>query len=393
MSRLSLFSVPRMVALAGLGSAVIAGSQQEWLLGGTALGLGLGALAFPRTRKMLPDGTPAPQRWSPPRTLLQDKFASDLARGDDMDRLVGDLLQQGRIALLLRPQLTASVQENHLRYAQEVLDETMSLVPEGDVVLHSRWLETGHGETAAGRTQVHVESLFLDRFPVTNRDFQRFVNAGGYEQMELWEASIWPAMVEFVDQTHKFGPRYWKDGKFPSGLDDHPVVGVSWYEASAYARWIGKRLPSDAEWVKAGAWPVSTGGMPQQRRYPWGDVFDRSLANVWGSHGNATVPVDEFPGGASVGGIHQLVGNVWEWTSTHWGVWEPASKKAETTVPMRSLRGGAFDTYFDGQAACQFQSGDDPLARRHNVGFRCALSWSDVSPENSSQAEAQEESA
>jgi iron(II)-dependent oxidoreductase len=316
--------------------------------------------------------------------LAQDRIAADLARGDDMDRLVGDLLRQGRVGLLLRPQLAASVQEKHLNYAQEVLDETMSLVPGGDVVIHSRWLETGHSESAAGRTQVHVESVFVDRYAVTNREYQHFVDGGGYEQMELWDTAIWPAMGEFVDQTQKFGPHHWSNGKHPEAWADHPVVGVSWYEAAAYARWIGKRLPTDAEWVKAGVWPVSTGGVPQQRRYPWGDVFDRSLANVWGSRGNSTVAVDEYPGGTSVGGIYQLVGNTWEWTSTQWGVWEPASKRAETTVPMRSLRGGAFDTYFEGQAACQFQSGDEPLARRRNVGFRCALSWQDVAPDSAS---------
>lgn len=340
----------------------------------------LSAFSFrPRQCKTVAPARPAP----PPstRALLQDRFAADLAGGDDLDRLVSELLRQGRVALLLRPQLAASVHARHLQQAQDVLDETTSLVPAGDVAMHSRWLETGHHETSAGRVQVHVESMFLDRFAVTNRDYQAFVAAGGYEQMELWEAAIWPGMVEFVDQTRKPGPRFWSEQKFPRELADHPVVGVSWYEASAYARWVGKRLPSDAEWVKAGVWPVATGGVPQQRRYPWGDNFDSVYANVWGSRENATVAVDEYPNGTSVGGVYQLAGNVWEWTSTPWGAWEPASKRAETTVPMRSLRGGAFDTYFDNQAGCQFQSGDDPLARRRNVGFRCALSWSDVSPQ------------
>jgi iron(II)-dependent oxidoreductase len=353
MARLSLLSLPRL----------------------------LSAFTFRRQRRTFA-GAPAPAPPPSARALLQDKFAGDLFGGDDLDRLVSDLLRQGRVALLLRPQLAASVQPRHLQQAQDVLDETTSLVPAGEVAMHSRWLETGHQETNnAGRVRVQVESMFLDRYAVTNRDFQHFVAAGGYEQMELWEAAIWPGMVEFVDQTRKPGPRYWSDQKFPRELTDHPVVGVSWYEASAYARWIGKRLPSDAEWVKAGVWPVATGGMPQQRRYPWGDNFENAYANVWGSRANTTVAVDEYPSGTSVGGVYQLTGNVWEWTSTPWGAWEPVAKRAETTVPMRSLRGGAFDTYFDNQASCQFQSGDDPLARRRNVGFRCALSWSDVSPQ------------
>lgn len=355
MARLSLFSLPRL----------------------------FGAFTFRRPLRGFAEANRSAPVAIADRALLQDRFATDLSGGDDLDRLVSDLLRQGRVALLLRPQLTASVHEKHLQHAQDVLDETMSLVPGGDVAMHSRWVETGHQEMSAGRTCVHVDSVFLDRYAVSNRDYQNFVAAGGYEQMDLWEAAIWPAMVELVDLSRQPGPRYWSDGKYPEQLAEHPVVGISWYEASAYARWIGKRLPTDAEWVKAGVWPVGTGGMPQQRRYPWGDMFDRSLANVWGSRGNATAPVDEYPAGTSVGGIYQLSGNVWEWTTTSWGAWEPPSKKTETTVPMRSLRGGAFDTYFDNQATCQFQSGDDPLARRHNVGFRCALSWSDVAAQAS----------
>jgi gamma-glutamyl hercynylcysteine S-oxide synthase len=384
LNRISRFAVRPLVALAGLGGAVYAGSQDHWLLGGTALSVGLGALALPRRRRAAGPSLAA-HVGGAPRELVQDQFAARLSQGDDVDRFVADLLRQGRVALLLRPQLASSVDEQHLEHAQAVLDDTMSLVPEGDVVLNSRWLETGHADANAGRTQVTVDSLFLDRFAVSNRDYRHFVDAGGYKIMELWEPAIWPAMGEFIDQSGQVGPRYWSGGKFPRGLDDHPVVGVSWYEASAYARWVGKRLPSDAEWIKAGVWPVFTGGAPQQRRYPWGDAFDRARANVWGAAGNATVPVDDFADGASVGGVYQLVGNVWEWTATQWGVWEPPSKRAETASPMRALRGGAFDTYFDCQAACQFQSGDDPLARRRNVGFRCALSWADVAPETSPQ--------
>lgn len=386
MTRLSVFSVPRLVALAGLSGAMYAGSHDHWLLGGTALSVGLGALALRGKRRGGPQTKPTASGRSGTRVLLQERLAAELAQGEEMDRLVAELLEQGRVALLLRAQLASSLEEKHLRYAQEVLDDTMSLVPAGDVLMHSRWMETGHVDTHAGRTQVRIDSVFLDRYAVSNREYQRFVSAGGYEQMELWEPSIWPAIAEFVDQSGQYGPHYWRDSRYPEGLDDLPVVGVSWFEASAYARWVGKRLPTDAEWVKAGVWPVYTGGAPQQRRYPWGDVFDCALANAWGSRHNGPVPVDDYPEGASVGGIYQLVGNVWEWTSTLWGVWEPSSKRAETTVPMRSLRGGAFDTYFDSQAACQFQSGDDPLARRRNIGFRCALSWHDVAASSSPSA-------
>jgi iron(II)-dependent oxidoreductase len=150
---------------------------------------------------------------------------------------------------------------------------------------------------------------------------------------------------------------------------------VSWYEASAFARWVGKRLPTDAEWTKAGAWPVeSAPGRIAQRRYPWGESFDIRRANLWGSNRKGTVDVDEYPDGESVGGVHQLVGNVWEWTGTSLATTaEPSFHVPET---FKSIRGGAFDTYFENHATCHYQSGEHPLARRHNIGFRLALPMS-----------------
>jgi iron(II)-dependent oxidoreductase len=159
-----------------------------------------------------------------------------------------------------------------------------------------------------------------------------------------------------------------------------PVVGVSWYEAWAYARWVGKRLPTDGEWTKAGAWPVeSSPGRIAQRRYPWGESFDTRRAHLYGSGSTGPVEVDEFPGGMSVGGIHQLIGNVWEWTSTP--LVELGDPTLHVSEAVMSIRGGAFDTYFENQATCHYQSGEHPLARRANIGFRLALPMSDFEVE------------
>jgi iron(II)-dependent oxidoreductase len=294
--------------------------------------------------------------------------------------LVEKMIVQGRVALLVRPQIAGNLSAEDLAKAQEALDETMAIIPEGDVLVRARCYDQLEDDAAAKAERViHAEGFFLDRYAVSNREFLEFVEDGGYEQMSLWDEAIWPAVLSFVDCSGQPGPRYWQDGIFPAGLDDHPVVGVSWHEASAYARWTGKRLPTDAEWVKAGSWPMhSEGGRPVQRRYPWGDAMDRSRVNMWGSGHAGTVPVHALPAGANVNGVEQLVGNVWEWTSSVFGTWEPAGRKIETIMPLKSLRGGAFDTYFDTQAHCQFQSGAGPLDRKHNIGFRCALGFCDV---------------
>lgn len=115
-----------------------------------------------------------------------------------------------------------------------------------------------------------------------------------------------------------------------------------------------------------------------QRRFPWGDTMDRERVNLWGSGPGTTVPVYALPDSVSVGGVYHLIGNVWEWTTSNFGAWDTSTRRLETSRPLKSIRGGAFDTYFETQATCQFQSGESPISRKHNIGFRCALALCDV---------------
>jgi iron(II)-dependent oxidoreductase len=311
---------------------------------------------------------------APPKHAVKPQAAASVIDPADSDALIEQMLAQGRFALLLRAQLADNLNDEHFAKALATLGEQMALVPDGEVAIE---------ETTSPRV-VAVQRLFLDRYPVTNREYYEFVAAGGYQQMSLWEESVLPAVLDFVDRTDQPGPKYWSDGCYPPGMERHPVVGVCWYEAAAYARWIGKRLPTDAEWVKAGAWPVQLSSTARsQRRFPWGDTMDRAKANLWGSGPGRTVAVDEYSSGVSVGGVYQLVGNVWEWTSSAFRGLQLPQDHLPTSglvldTPMKSIRGGAFDTYFDNQAACQFQSGENPLSRRHNIGFRCAVGVADV---------------
>lgn len=303
------------------------------------------------------------------------------------DAFIDSLLATGRYALLLRPETKRHLSHVDVMRAVRRLDEAMALVPGGRVLLGTLAEQSGTlGNMAemdpklVQRNMVQVEPVYLDRYCVTNEEFQQFVDAGGYEQLELWHEESLPAMLDFVDQTGAPGPRFWSDGQYPSGEGRLPVVGVSWYEACAYARWVGKRLPTDGEWTKAGAWPVEAApGRIAQRRYPWGESFDIRRAHLYGSGHPGPVAVDKYPGGMSVGGVHQLIGNVWEWTATPLA--ELGDKTLHVSESVMSIRGGAFDTYFENQATCHYQSGESALSRRPNIGFRLVLPIADLEPE------------
>jgi iron(II)-dependent oxidoreductase len=300
------------------------------------------------------------------------------------DAFVEDLLANDRYALLLRAGTKQHLTQQQVLRAIRQLDEAMALVPAGRVLLgqmaeqsHSMGGSADIDPKLAARNLVAVEPVYLDRYCVTNEQFQKFLDAGGYEQLEFWHEESLPALLDFVDQTGCPGPRFWHDGHYESGDGRLPVVGVSWFEAWAYARWVGKRLPNDAEWTKAGAWPVeSAPGRIAQRRYPWGESFDIRRAHLFAAGTRGPAEVDEFPNGVSVGGIHQLIGNVWEWTSTPLAeLGDPSLHVSET---MMSIRGGAFDTYFENHATCHYQSGEHALSRRANIGFRLALAMCEL---------------
>jgi len=350
---------------------------------------------WPRRSETMPSPIEPPRVAEQPRAV-RPKPACDVSAPidpADTSGLVRQMLAQHRYALLLRSQIAANLEEAQFVEALETLQKHMALVPDGEVTLGPADETTDDEQSTAEEPgppthrTVRVRRFFLDRYPVTNRQYFEFVAAGGYQQLSLWDESVLPAVLDFVDRTGEPGPRFWKEGCFLEGTDDHPVVGVSWHETVAYARWVGKRLPSDAEWVKAGAWPVPLGNHGRvQRKYPWGDDMDRGRANLWESGPGAVVGVREFAAGVSPGGVYQLVGNVWEWTGGDFHGGDHPLGKLTFKMPMKSIRGGAFDTYFDSQATCQFASGDTTLARKSNIGFRLAIGVCDLVLDRSTAA-------
>ncbi len=268
-----------------------------------------------------------------------------------------------------------------IQCAWRAMQHEMASVPGGSVrLLVDELVEEDRRyylRSTASRQAV-VEPFFIDRDCITNADFARFVHAGSYELPQYWPQEILPLVLQFVDLTGHVGPRFWSDGKPPVDKAEHPVVGICWYEANAFARWAGKRLPTSAEWQRAGTWPRCQVGGGSEQRYPWGNAFERSRANLWSHERCNTIGVDALDDGNTPNGVRQLIGNVWEWIDTQYCPASEGPVKVILPEVMAEVRGGAFDTYFASQASCQFRTGQPILSRPNNVGFRCCISPKEI---------------
>lgn len=267
---------------------------------------------------------------------------------------------------------------------------------------------------------VILPDYFIARFPVTEAQFQSFISDSGYSTNRYWS------------EASKEG--YWKDGKITRGslalserlkpesfgyeysLPNHPVIGVSWYEALAYCRWLEEKLrsfatsdrltdknstfwlaiaegkltltlPSEAEWEKASRGGSVSTSKRDVRLYPWGDEFDLTRANTRESGIGMTSAVGCFPGGASPFGVLDMSGNIFEWTRSIWGPdsnqpqfnypYDPNDGRENLSAPqniLRSIRGGAYNTS-GSVARCTFRGAYPPYTTLSNVGFRVILRY------------------
>ncbi len=242
----------------------------------------------------------------------------------------------------------------------------MCLVPAGPFL---RGSPEGYGmpEERPQRT-VALSAFELDTLPVTFGDFQAFVDAQGYAREELWSPEGWA----FARAEGLVRPRFQGEPEWAHVAGSaQPVCGVSWFEAEAYARFAGKRLPTEAEWEKAAR---GTDG----RRYPWGDDWDERRASSRGGPIRAAPPVGSFPLGASPYGALDLAGGLWEWCSDWFHPDYYAAAPAENPPGpqsglMRVARGGAWNCVPLLNRTAN-RNAWKPTARFSNLGFRCARS-------------------
>ncbi|MGP4002533.1 ergothioneine biosynthesis protein EgtB [Streptomyces sp. 8N706] len=232
-----------------------------------------------------------------------------------------------------------------------------------------------------------VPGFFIDTVPVSNGAYVRFIEDGGYDDPRWWAPEGWA----YIREHALAAPLFWRRegnawlrrrfGVVEPVPAEEPVLHVSWYEADAYARWAGRRLPTEAEWEKAARHDPATG---RSRRYPWGDADPSPERANLGQRHLQPAPVGSYPEGASPLGVRQLMGDVWEWTA---GDFLPYPGFA--AFPYREysqvffgssykvLRGGCFAV---GTVACRgtFRNWDHPVRRQIFSGFRTAR---DAAPE------------
>ena len=195
--------------------------------------------------------------------------------------------------------------------------------------------------------EVYIDEFYMDKYEVTNAQY-----------------------FEFCQATDRNLPEFWGMDHFRSGPDfpNHPVTGISWYDAKTYAEWAGKRLPTEAEWEYA-----ARGGFVG-KDYPHGDKIDSTNTNFSKAERGGTVPVGSYPPNGF--GLHDMVGNVVEWVADYYGSDYYKESPAENpTGPkdgkFRGIRGGGWHT---GPSCSKvfYRNGLPPGLLDFNVGFRCA---------------------
>jgi formylglycine-generating enzyme required for sulfatase activity len=300
--------------------------------------------------------------------------------GDDFEEF---LACQASITRNARWDSNSPVVEEHLRpiertrrYKPEEIPAGMAVIPAAHVNMKTRYRNRECGlyhvpgkdlpvppsrdlhKIVGFEREVRLTPYAMDLMPVTNAQYAEFLKASGYRPKD----------------AHNFLKR-WREGRVPAGLEDHPVVYADLEDARAYARWAGKRLPTEEEWQYAGQGADG-------RSYPWGNEWQAGRCNEGRSGG--TTPVTAFPEGRSPFGCRDMCGNTWEWTE---------SERSDGRTRFCILKGGSYykavgsDWYADGgpqpcDFAAKFLLMWPGLDRCATIGFRCVVDLAESGAEN-----------
>ena len=235
--------------------------------------------------------------------------------------------------LVRPPKFTGAARDNAAQAVQTAVVSDMVLIPEGKFLMGASASDNLAQRDEGPQHEVYLPAYYIDRTPVSNAQFRAFVLATGYKAQGIWQ---------LYDAPDK---------------GDYPVRGVSYIDATAYAKWAGKRLPTEAEWEKA---MRGTDG----RIYPWGNDFDHGRLAI-----GQLYEVGSFGSGASPYGVLDGAGLVWEWTAS---AYAPYPFEPNANGALLVLRGGA---WMNDRASLRVTArwGEKPDAFAKSTGFRCAM--------------------
>ena len=206
-------------------------------------------------------------------------------------------------------------------------NDGMVFIPAGEFQMGSGEDDSPEDEKPAHT--VYVDGFYIDKYPVTNEQYREFVDANPqWNNLGMYNFQF--ILRRFRDSDYL---KNWYKGKYPSGKDDHPVNWVSWYAAMAYSQWVGKRLPTEAEWEKA-----ARGGLVGNK-FPWGNAIFAENAN-FNKRVGETTPVGKYP--ANRYGVFDIIGNVSEWCLDEWN-----SKFYKLSESNNPVSGGSIERILD----------------------------------------------
>ena len=246
--------------------------------------------------------------------------------------------------------------------------DNMEIIPAGKFEMGSNDDESFSDEHPI--QTVFLDAFYIDKYPVTNAQYKTFVDAN-----PRWSKP--QGITKFLSSAYhdNYYLHHWNRKNYPEDKSEHPVVHISWYAAMAYAEWIGKRLPTEAEWEKAAR------GRLAGQKYPWGDLIDTGKAN-YGKNVSSTTPVGNYP--ASGYDLYDMVGNVWEWCLDGYDFYGSfprrdlisdesiisVTKNFKSIKNYRVLRGGSWITTVQ-DIGISNRCPNHPRLTNPGIGFRC----------------------
>ncbi len=285
------------------------------------------------------------------RKQFSEKYAAAMKAGKHVIEMRRDGYITEKKEMIIEAGKPYSVNFTLMKKGQKV--GGMVLVPAGEFIMglskgDTKWIRQKIGaeerffRNQLPRHKVKVSAFYIDKYEVTNAQYKKF-----------------------VDATGRTPPEDWKNGTYPGGKANHPVVFVTWHDAEAYAKWAGKRLPTEEEWEKAARGPRSS-------LYPWGDAFRRNKVNTETGGPGRTTPVGTYEKGKTHYGAYDMSGNVKEWTADFYKDYPGNPFKDEffgLTEP-KVARGGSFlEANYDCMGSTRFKI--TPTVGDEDLGFRC----------------------